>query len=63
MVVPHADEVQQNMTGPGRKGRENQASLTALAAEGIGWDYPTLLREILESSRTLHALRNLEPPI
>ncbi|KAK3200933.1 hypothetical protein GRF29_213g480159 [Pseudopithomyces chartarum] len=52
-----------NMTGPGRKGRENQASLTALAAEGIGWDYPTLLREILESSRTLHALRNLEPPI
>jgi D-alanine-D-alanine ligase-like ATP-grasp enzyme len=63
MVVPHADETQQNMTGPGRKGRENQASLTALAAEGIGWYYPTLLRKILESSRTLHDLRNIETPI
>ena len=50
------------MTGPGRKGRENQASLTALAAEGIGWDYPTLLRKILESSSSLHHLRNLGTP-
>ncbi|KAJ4346754.1 uncharacterized protein N0V89_010686 [Didymosphaeria variabile] len=51
-----------NMTGPGRKGRENQASLTALAAAGVGWDYPTLLSKILESSSALHDLRNVHPP-
>ena len=49
----------QNMTGPGRPGRENQASLTALAAAGLGWDYPTLLLKILESSSSLHDLRNV----
>jgi len=48
----------QNMTGPGRPGRENQASLTALAAAGLGWDYPTLLLKILESSSSLRDLRN-----
>jgi len=48
----------QNMTGLGRPGRENQASLTALAAVGLGWDYPTLLLKILESSSSLHDLRN-----
>jgi hypothetical protein len=45
------------MTGPGRPGRENQASLTALAAERLGWDYPTLLRNILGTARTLEELR------
>ncbi|KAI4611341.1 uncharacterized protein J4E87_010534 [Alternaria ethzedia] len=50
-----------NMTGPGRPGRENQASLTALAAAGLGWDYPTLLLKILESSSSLHDLRNATP--
>lgn len=46
------------MTGPGRKGRENQASLTAMAAAGIGWDYPRLLTEILASSKSLQELRS-----
>ncbi|KAI4913376.1 hypothetical protein J4E85_010830 [Alternaria conjuncta] len=50
-----------NMTGPGRPGRENQASLTALAAAGLGWDYPTLLLKILESSSSLRDLRNATP--
>jgi hypothetical protein len=50
------------MTGPGRAGREDQASLTALAAAGIGWDYPTLLSYILESSSTLYVLRSVELP-
>jgi hypothetical protein len=48
----------QNMTGPGRPGREQQASLTALAATGLGWDYPTLLLNMLGSSTPLHDLRN-----
>lgn len=46
-----------NMTGPGRPGREDQASLTALAAAGLGWDYPMLLREILDSAQSLEKLR------
>jgi hypothetical protein len=50
------------MTGPGRVGREDQASLTALAAAGIGWDYPTLLSHILESSSTLYELRKMNVP-
>ncbi|KAI4941047.1 hypothetical protein J4E86_010547 [Alternaria arbusti] len=50
-----------NMTGPGRPGRENQASLTALAAAGMGWDYPTLLLKILESSSSLRDLRSVTP--
>lgn len=51
------------MTGPGRKGREMQASLTAMAAAGIGWDYPTLLLNILESSRALYDLQNVTIPV
>ncbi|KAF1969773.1 hypothetical protein BU23DRAFT_582494 [Bimuria novae-zelandiae CBS 107.79] len=51
-----------NMTGPGRTGREDQASLTALAAGGLGWDYPKLLLKILESSSALQDLRNLDLP-
>ncbi|RBR10789.1 uncharacterized protein FIESC28_09320 [Fusarium coffeatum] len=36
-----------NMTGPGRPNRDDQASLTLLAANGLGWDYNELLRRIL----------------
>lgn len=46
-----------NMTGPGRPGREDQASLTALAAEELGWDYSTLLQKILNSAQPLSTLR------
>lgn len=49
------------MTGPGRPGRENQASLTAMSAAALGWDYPKLLRHILSSARTLEELRNAKP--
>ncbi|KAF4308208.1 putative D-alanine--D-alanine ligase (D-alanylalanine synthetase) (D-ala-D-ala ligase) protein [Botryosphaeria dothidea] len=50
-----------NMTGPGRPGREDQASLTAMAAAGLGWDYSQLLQQILESSCTLEELRTAKP--
>lgn len=45
------------MTGPGRPGRENQASLTLLAAEALGWDFLRLLEETLKTSQTLEGLR------
>lgn len=48
-----------NMTGPGRPGREGQASLTALAAQKLGWDYAALLKQVLESAKTLEHLRNV----
>lgn len=48
-----------NVTGPGRPGREDQASLTAMAAQSLGWDYPHLLKHILNSARTLEHLRNV----
>ncbi|KAF7534552.1 hypothetical protein G7054_g6146 [Neopestalotiopsis clavispora] len=51
-----------NMTGPGRPGREDQASLTALAAGGLDWNYPELLRRILGSASTLYDLRRAELP-
>ncbi|KAG7411072.1 hypothetical protein DER46DRAFT_581056 [Fusarium sp. MPI-SDFR-AT-0072] len=50
-----------NMTGPGRPGREGQASLTLLAAEALGWDYQELLGRILDTSSTLRTLRDLKP--
>ena len=50
------------MTGPGRPGREDQASLTAMAAATLGWDYPQLLEWILDSACSLHTLRNATPP-
>ncbi|KAJ4993129.1 glutathione synthetase ATP-binding domain-like protein [Stagonosporopsis vannaccii] len=46
-----------NMTGPGRPGRDDQASLTAMAAEGLGWSYGRLLSEILTSAQTLATVR------
>ncbi|KIV96328.1 hypothetical protein, variant [Exophiala mesophila] len=48
-----------NMTGPGRPGRENQASLTALAASGLSWDYPALLTRVLATANTLQSLRDI----
>ncbi|KAL0940002.1 glutathione synthetase ATP-binding domain-like protein [Colletotrichum truncatum] len=50
-----------NMTGPGRPGRDDQASLTLLAAEALGWDYPELLKQILSTSSSLRSLRELQP--
>lgn len=47
----------QNMTGPGRPGREDQASLTLIAAEALGWDYTKLLQEILKTALPLRVLR------
>ena len=52
----------QNMTGPGRPGRENQASLTAIAAIALGWDYGTLLQEILASAQSLASFRAYRSP-
>ncbi|KAF2165632.1 hypothetical protein M409DRAFT_67028 [Zasmidium cellare ATCC 36951] len=52
-----------NMTAPGRPGREDQASLTALAAAGLGWTPADLLQNILETASTLKDLRNIELPI
>jgi hypothetical protein len=45
------------MTGPGRPGREDQASLTAIAAEALGWNYGRLLTEILTSAQPLAVVR------
>jgi hypothetical protein len=56
LIYTHA----RNMTGPGRSGREDQASLTAMAAKGLGWDYGMLLREMLGSARSLRELRSVE---
>lgn len=51
-----------NMTGPGRPERDDQASLSAMAAEAIGWDYPTLLRYILDTAVPLEKLREYQNP-
>ncbi|KND88243.1 D-alanine--D-alanine ligase A [Tolypocladium ophioglossoides CBS 100239] len=50
-----------NMTGPGRPGRDDQASLTLMAASALGWDYRELLKQILGTSSTLRSLRSLRP--
>jgi D-alanine-D-alanine ligase-like ATP-grasp enzyme len=50
-----------NMTGPGRPEREDQASLSAIAAAEKGWDYPRLLREMLEGAQPLRRLREMRP--
>jgi D-alanine-D-alanine ligase-like ATP-grasp enzyme len=39
-----------NMTGAARPGRENQDSLSTLAARAIGWSYPDLLLAILRQA-------------
>jgi hypothetical protein len=50
------------MTGPGRPGRDDQASLSAMAAAGLGWDYGHLLGVILERARTLEELKETKFP-
>ena len=55
------DAGSQNMTGPGRPGREEQASLTALAAAQLGWDYERLLLEMLSTAVPLARMRGLKP--
>ncbi|KAK4237480.1 hypothetical protein C8A03DRAFT_44651 [Achaetomium macrosporum] len=50
-----------NMTGPGRPGRDDQASLTLIAAAALGWDYKTLLSHILMTACPLGRLRGLKP--
>ncbi|KAI0101534.1 glutathione synthetase ATP-binding domain-like protein [Nemania sp. FL0031] len=50
-----------NMTGPGRPGRDDQASLTLMAAQRLGWDYPKLLKKILEAAQKLNKLKKLRP--
>ncbi|EAW17307.1 uncharacterized protein NFIA_072210 [Aspergillus fischeri NRRL 181] len=54
--------MQPNMTGPGLPGREDQASLTALAAAAMGWDYDTLLQHILEGAQPLSRFHNYRSP-
>jgi D-alanine-D-alanine ligase len=39
-----------NMTGPGRPGRDTEDSLTAMAAQAIGWSFPDLVKNILAQS-------------
>ncbi|KAJ0417967.1 glutathione synthetase ATP-binding domain-like protein [Aspergillus carlsbadensis] len=51
-----------NMTGPGRPGREDQASLTAIAAAAMGWDYGTLLETILKGAQPLSVFRMYKSP-
>jgi hypothetical protein len=38
------------LTGPGRPGRDDQASPTTIAAGGIGWSYGDLLRQLLANA-------------
>lgn len=40
-----------NMTGPGRPGRDDQDSLSLIAAKGIGWSYSDLLLNMLANAR------------
>lgn len=42
-----------NMTGAGRPGRENQDSLSALAARALGWSYAELLQNMLHHAWAL----------
>ncbi|KAJ5168408.1 glutathione synthetase ATP-binding domain-like protein [Penicillium canariense] len=52
-----------NITGPGRPGRDDQTSLMGLAAESMGWGYPTFLQYVLGSAPHLGELRNYSPLI
>lgn len=45
-----------NITGPGRPGRDAQAALTALAAEGLGWSYRDMVRNMLRQAVRLRSL-------
>ncbi|GAA6008679.1 hypothetical protein JCM10207_001684 [Rhodosporidiobolus poonsookiae] len=43
-----------NATGPGRPGREEQASLTLIAAQQLGWSYQDLLRQTLRAAKSVN---------
>lgn len=60
---PTLTDIVQNMTGPGRPGRDDQASLTAMAAAELGWDYPKLLAEMLSGAVTLRDIRQIKPDV
>lgn len=47
------------MTDPSRLGREDQASLTAMGAESLAWNYDRLLMEILSSAQPLADIRKI----
>jgi hypothetical protein len=49
------------MTGPGRPGRDEQASLTAMAAAQLDWDFSRLLLEILSTAVPLRNMREIKP--
>lgn len=51
------------MTGPGRPGRDDQACLSLLAAQELGWDYSRLLHEMLDTAMPLAELRRREPSV
>ncbi|KAH8084725.1 hypothetical protein HD553DRAFT_342223 [Filobasidium floriforme] len=40
-----------NATGPGRPGRDDQASLVLMAAQAIGWDFTKLARNMLAQAQ------------
>jgi len=39
-----------NMSGPGRKGRQDQLNLVGMAAGAIGWDFGTLVHNIASNT-------------
>jgi hypothetical protein len=39
-----------NLTGAGRPGRDDQDSLTMIAARALGWSYGDLVEEILRTA-------------
>jgi D-alanine-D-alanine ligase len=46
-----------NMTGSGRPGRDDEDSLTAIAAQAMGWTFPDLVKNILAQSWAIPRLR------
>ncbi|KAJ9123122.1 hypothetical protein QFC22_001313 [Naganishia vaughanmartiniae] len=44
-----------NATGPGRPGRNNQTSLVGMAAQGLGWNYQTLLVNLIRAATPLRS--------
>lgn len=47
------------MTGPSRPHRQNQDSLTLLAARGIGWNYFDVLNNMLKQAWRPSHIANL----
>ena len=49
-----------NITGSERPGRENETSLMAMGAQGLGWNYPMLLQYMLQLAKPLSELRRVK---